>query len=41
MVPTNSDSDVILCIQLLIIAKLKDNLYTPLDLARFDRSLVY
>ena len=37
LVPTKSDSDVILCLQLL-----SDNkLCTPLDLTRIDRILVY
>ena len=38
VVPTKSDSDVIFCLQLL---RKITNLYTPLDLARIDRSLVY
>ena len=37
VVPAKSDSDVILCLQLLS----KNNLYTLLDLMRIDRSLVY
>ena len=37
IVPTKSDNDVILCLQLL---RKKNNLYTPLQLMRIDRSLV-
>ena len=39
VVPTQSDSDVIFCLQLLSIKNI--NLYTPLELTRIDRSLVY
>ena len=37
VMPTKSDSDLILCLKL----QSKNNLYTPLDLTRIDRSLVY
>ena len=37
VVPTKSDSDVILCLQLLS----KNNVYTPLDLTLIDISLLY
>ena len=35
VLPAKSDSDVIFCLQLL------SNLYTPLELTRIDRSLLY
>ena len=37
VVPTKSDSDVLLCLQLLS----KNNLYSPFELMRIDSSLVY
>ena len=37
VVPTKSDSDVIFCLQMLIILKL----FTPLELTQINRSLVY
>ena len=37
VLPAKSDSDMVFCLQLLS----KTNLYTPLELTRMDRSLVY